>query len=411
MNILFLTMGRFDSIEAHSIYADLLRCFRDHGHEIYTITPYEKKTGKKTELVHEKGAHVLHIETGNVTGASNLIKKGIAQISIEHIYIKAIKNFFDNVKFDLVMYSTPPITFCNIVEYVKKSSGAKSYLLLKDIFPQNAVDLGMMSKNGIKGFIYKYFRKKEKKLYFLSDHIGCMSKANVKYVIDNNPEIDPQKVEICSNSIEVLDKSVDEARERYIREKYGIPLDKTAFVFGGNLGKPQGIPFLIDCIRECIDIEGIYFLIVGSGSDFCLLKDFLDSYGYSNVKLLKTLPKEDYDAMVGACDVGLIFLNHSFTIPNFPSRLLAYMQAKIPVLACTDTNTDIGEVIVENEFGWWCESNNTIQFRKQIENILKDNIKKKGENGFIYLNKHYNTEIAYNSIVAHYFSNDCESRK
>ena len=411
MNILFLTMGRFDSIEAHSIYADLLRCFRDHGHEIYTITPYEKKTGKKTELVHEKGAHVLHIETGNVTGASNLIKKGIAQISIEHIYIKAIKNFFDNVKFDLVMYSTPPITFCNIVEYVKKSSGAKSYLLLKDIFPQNAVDLGMMSKNGIKGFIYKYFRKKEKKLYFLSDHIGCMSKANVKYVIDNNPEIDPQKVEICSNSIEVLDKSVDEARERYIREKYGIPLDKTAFVFGGNLGKPQGIPFLIDCIRECIDIEGIYFLIVGSGSDFCLLKDFLDSYGYSNVKLLKTLPKEDYDAMVGACDVGLIFLNHSFTIPNFPSRLLAYMQAKIPVLACTDTNTDIGEGIVENEFGWWCESNNTIQFRKQIENILKDNIKKKGENGFIYLNKHYNTEIAYNSIVAHYFSNDCESRK
>ena len=100
MNILFLTMGRFDSIEAHSIYADLLRCFRDHGHEIYTITPYEKKTGKKTELVHEKGAHVLHIETGNVTGASNLIKKGIAQISIEHIYIKAIKNFFDNVKFE-----------------------------------------------------------------------------------------------------------------------------------------------------------------------------------------------------------------------------------------------------------------------------------------------------------------------
>ena len=83
MNILFLTIGRFASIEAHSIYADLLRCFRDHGHEIYTITPYEKKTGKKTELVHEKGAHILHIETGNVTGANNLISKGIAQVSLE----------------------------------------------------------------------------------------------------------------------------------------------------------------------------------------------------------------------------------------------------------------------------------------------------------------------------------------
>ena len=94
MNILFLTIGRFASIEAHSIYADLLRCFRDHGHEIYTITPYEKKTGKKTELVHEKGAHILHIETGNVTGANNLIGKGIAQVSLEPTFIIAIAYHF-----------------------------------------------------------------------------------------------------------------------------------------------------------------------------------------------------------------------------------------------------------------------------------------------------------------------------
>ena len=138
MNILFLTIGRFTSIEANSIYADLLRCFRNFGHEIYAITPYEKRTGKKTELVHEKGAHVLHLETGNVTGASNLISKGLAQITLESTYIKAIKCHFPNVKFDLVLYSTPPITFSKAVEFVKKRDGAKSYLLLKDIFPQNA---------------------------------------------------------------------------------------------------------------------------------------------------------------------------------------------------------------------------------------------------------------------------------
>ena len=97
MNILFLTMGRFDSIEAHSIYADLLRCFRDHGHEIYAITPYEKKTGRKTELIHEKGAHVLHIKTGNVTGAGSLICKGISQIAIESIYVKAIRKYFSDI--------------------------------------------------------------------------------------------------------------------------------------------------------------------------------------------------------------------------------------------------------------------------------------------------------------------------
>ena len=221
MNILFLTIGRFDSIEAHSIYPDLLRCFRNHGHEIYTIAPNEKKTGRKTEWIHEEGSHILRIQTGDVTGGCNILKKGVAQMTIERIYIKAIKRYFSDIRFELVMYSTPPITFCRAVEYVKKRDGARSYLLLKDIFPQNAVDLGMMAKSGIKSFVYHYFRSKEKRLYALSDRIGCMSQANVDYIIKNNLEIRQDKIEVCPNAIEVSDQSVNEEKRRLIRKKYG----------------------------------------------------------------------------------------------------------------------------------------------------------------------------------------------
>lgn len=411
MNILFLTMGRFDSIEAHSMYADLLRCFRNHGHEIYTITPYERKTGKKTELAHEKRAHVLHVKTGDVTGANNMISKGLAQISIEPIYIKAIKYYFSDVKFDLVMYSTPPITFSKVVEFVKKRDGAKSYLLLKDIFPQNAVDLGIMTKNGVKGLIYKFFRKKEKNLYSLSDSIGCMSEANVKYVLAHNPEINSSKVEVCPNAVEVIDQSVSDVKRKVIREKYGIPLDKIVFVYGGNLGKPQGIPFLIECLRRCDDNNGIYFLIVGDGSEFGKLEAFINQDKPKNVKLLSSLPKEDYDSMVGACDVGMIFLDHRFTIPNFPSRLLSYMQAKLPVFAVTDPNTDIGKTIVDEECGWWCESNNPDCFLQVVKTILNENISLMGNKGFAYLNEKYNTETAYKIIAEHFLIKDCENRK
>ena len=402
MNILFLTMGRFDSIEAHSIYADLLRCFRNHGHIVYTITPYEKKTGKKTELIHEKGAHVLHVETGDVTGANSLIGKGLAQMSIEPIYIRAIKKYFSSVKFDLVMYSTPPITFGKVVEYVKKRDGAKSYLLLKDIFPQNAVDLGMMTRSGVKGIVYKYFRAKEKKLYALSDYIGCMSEGNVKYVIDHNPEIDSKKVEVCPNSVEVVDQSVDLITRNQIRKKYGIPLEKKVFVYGGNLGKPQGIPFLIDCLRKVSTVDDAFFLIVGNGSDYGKLEAFVNQEKPNNMKLLSVLPKEDYDSMVGACDVGMIFLDHRFTIPNFPSRLLAYMQAKLPVLAVTDPNTDVGKVIVNGGFGWWCESNNSERFVELIRDILVLDDSWGKEKGFSYLNDHYDTSKAYQIIINHF---------
>ena len=249
----------------------------------------------------------------------------------------------------------------------------------------------------MKGLLYKHFRKQEKKLYAISDGIGCMSQANADYVIKHNPEVNPSIVEVCPNSVEVIDKSVDEETRREIRKKYGIPLDKKVFVYGGNLGKPQGIPFLIECLQMCEDITDAYFLIVGDGTEYHLLREFVERDNPANVKLMKRLPKEDYDTMVGACDVGLIFLDHRFTIPNFPSRLLSYMQAKLPVLAATDPNTDIGKVIVDGGFGWWCESNNSEAFRKLVLRALdaSDTVDKEWE----YLVKSYSVAESYNTIM------------
>ena len=400
MNVLFMTIGKMDDIEEHTIYCDLLRYFRDAGHSVYTISPYEKRTGLQTAYEEKNGIHMLHVRTGNVTGLVSLIEKGLAQLSIEPIFIKAIKKYYSNVKFDLVMYSTPPITFCNAIEYVKRRDNAKTYLLLKDIFPQNAVDIGMMSKSGIKGHLYKFFRNKEKKLYGLSDYIGCMSPANVEYVKQNNPEIDNYRVEVCPNCIEVVDKSINEEERRSIRKKYDIPLEKRVFVYGGNLGKPQGIDFLIECLHSQENSKDNYFLIVGDGTEYGKIEEFVKSSNQNNIRLMKRLPQEDYDTMVGACDVGMIFLDHRFTIPNFPSRVLSYMQAKIPVLACTDSNTDIGKIIEEAGFGSWCESNDVNGFVECVNKIMQ--IQSVAEKEWNYLNKYYSTRNGYDIIMKHF---------
>lgn len=400
MNVLFMTIGKMDNIEEHTIYCDLLRYFRDAGHSVYTISPYEKRTGLQTAYEEKNGIHMLHVRTGNVTGMVSLIEKGLAQLSIEPIFIKAIKKYYSNVKFDLVMYSTPPITFCNAIEYVKRRDNAKTYLLLKDIFPQNAVDIGMMSKSGIKGHLYKFFRNKEKKLYGLSDYIGCMSPANVEYVKQNNPEIDNYRVEVCPNCIEVVDKSINAEERRSIRKKYDIPLEKRVFVYGGNLGKPQGIDFLIECLHSQENSKDNYFLIVGDGTEYGKIEEFVKSSNQNNIRLMKRLPQEDYDTMVGSCDVGMIFLDHRFTIPNFPSRVLSYMQAKIPVLACTDPNTDIGKIIEEAGFGSWCESNDVNGFVECVNKIMQ--IQSVAEKEWNYLNKYYSTRNGYDIIMKHF---------
>ena len=392
MNVLFLTLLAFDSLQERTLYTDLLR------HHVYAISPVEKRQKQETHLIEEENATILRLQIGN-TQKTNIIEKGISTVMIEPTFKKAIREYFSSVKFDLVLYSTPPITLVSAVEYVKKRDGAKTYLLLKDIFPQNAVDIGIMSKSGLKGLLYKHFRRQEKKLYRISDQIGCMSQANVEYVLMHNPEVDPSIVEVCPNSVEVVDKSVDAETRKAIREKYGIPLDKKVFVYGGNLGKPQGIPFLIECLRKCQDINDAFFFIVGDGTEYGLLENYVETEKPKNVKLMRRLPKEDYDTMVGACDVGMIFLDHRFTIPNFPSRLLAYMQAKLPVLAATDPNTDIGKVIVDGGFGWWCESDSSSIFKELVDRIIFDeNNVKFSINGFDFLSQHYSTEESYQII-------------
>lgn len=401
MRILFLTLLDFDSLKNRNIYTDLLREFVKQGHIVCVISPVERRTGRKTELLEDKHTKILKLRIGNVQ-KTNLIEKGISTVTLENRFIKGIKKYFSDIKFDLVLYSTPPITFCQAVEFVKKRDNAKTYLLLKDIFPQNAIDIGMMSKTGLKGLLYKFFRQKEKKLYAISDYIGCMSQANVEYVLQHNPEIQTDAVEVCPNSVEVVDMRVNSDVRDEMRRKYGIPLDKTVFVYGGNLGKPQGISFLIKCLKLQLKNQGAYFLIVGDGTEFGKLEQFFGEQKPENMKLMKRLPKEDYDRIVAACDVGMIFLDYRFTIPNFPSRLLSYMQASIPVLAVTDSNTDIGNVIVAGGFGWWCESNNVMLFGKTVDKIINENLKRMGSRGYDYLKEKYSVKRSYDIISRHF---------
>src|SRR5699024_640756 len=113
-------------------------------------------------------------------------------------------------------------------------------------------------------------------------------------------------------------------------------------------------------------------------------------------------PKEDYDRMVAACDVGMIFLDHRFTIPNFPSRLLSYMQAGVPVLAVTDPRRDIGKVIVEGGVGWWCESNDVKAFYEKVQKAYKSDLVDMGMKGFQYLEEYYSAEKGYEIIMRHF---------
>lgn len=401
-NLIFLTMSRTTAdINSRAIYPDLLRKFRNEGYSIFIVMPSERRLGLPTELREQDGVHILGVKTLNLQ-KTNAIEKGLGQVLVESQYKAAIKKYLPDVKFDLILYSTPPITFPKVIAYLKRQNPqAMSYLLLKDIFPQNAVDIGMMSKTGVKGVLYKFFRKKEKKLYALSDYIGCMSPANVEYVLAHNAEVSAERVEVAPNSVELNDNLNLNDNRKAVREKYGSPVDKPVFIYGGNLGKPQGIPFLIDCLEANSTRDDCHFLVIGTGTELLRLTQWYEEKHPKNVTVMKGLPKAEYDELVRACDVGLIFLDHRFTIPNFPSRLLSYLENKMPVLCATDPNTDMGRIAEENGFGFWCESNSVEAFTAILDRMISADRTAMGEKGFAFLKDNYLVENTYNTIVSH----------
>ncbi len=397
MNILFLTLLDFKSISERNIYTDLLRAFMEKGHSMCIISPTEKRANKSTILLDHEKCKILKLQIGNIQ-KTNLFKKGLSTIAVEPKFIFAIQRYFSNVKFDLVLYTTPPITLQKAVSYVKKRDSAKTYLLLKDIFPQNAVDLRMMRRNGL---LHRFFSNKEKNLYAVSDYIGCMSPANVRYVSKNHPNVPKDKLKLCPNAVALSSARQDERGKAHLREVYSLPSNKTIFLYGGNLGKPQDVRFIIRCLKKCEKREDSHFVICGSGTDYPLIERYMRKESPANLTLLNELQRQDYDSLVRACDVGLIFLDSRFTIPNFPSRLLNYMEQSLPILACTDTATDLGEIITENGFGLWASSLEPAGFVECVEWFCDKGEERTlmGKTGRSYLEKHYSTEKVCQSII------------
>lgn len=383
-------------IDQRGIYYDLMRKIRDAGHNLYVISPIERRYNKNTCVRFEKGVHILEVRNLNLFN-TNLIEKGLAQLLLGNRYKKAIKHFCGDVVFDLVLYSTPPITFQGLISSLKKNNPhLVCYLMLKDIFPQNALDLGILQKWNP---LYYYYRYQEVKLYKASDYIGCMSPANKDYLLKHNSFLAESKVEVAPNSIEIVNaKNIDRDK---VRKKYGLPVNKPIFLYGGSINRPQGIEFIIECLKSNSHRNDCIILVVGFGYGVDRVKEAIGSDKDSSVIIMNGLPKREYDELASACDVGMIFLDYRFTIPNYPSRLLPYLENKMPVICATDTNTDVGKIAEENGYGYWCESNSVVAFTTMLDKMVNSDIQKMGDNGYEFLKNNYLVENTYSVIMSH----------
>lgn len=398
MNVLFLSVIDFVSIDESNIYTDLIKEFVNHGHHVDIISPIEKRSNTNDTDIHSDGFDIFKPHIGNITN-TGFIEKGISILKYRNQIIKCIKEKVGSKAIDLFLVAVPPVTVDKVVAYVKRRYDCKVYLLLKDIWPASMFDIKTIGGPIVKKSVCAVFRLWEKRLYKLSDSIGCLSQGNVKYILRNNTYLDPKKVHENPNSIVPHDiNQLDSDERKTNRSLYGIPADKIAFIYGGTLGVGQNVAHIVECLKACQDLN-CHFVISGKGVQYNLLEQYKNEFKPENLTLINGLPKAEYDKLMQLCDVGMVFLRYTAQTPNIPSRILTYMDYSLPILSCTDPTSDLNHIIEEGRFGWGCLSNNPEKFRECVETVLNSDIEPYKKASNMFLRDHYCASSSYAIII------------
>ena len=336
--ILFVTLARIDDINVSGIYTDLISKFVSQGYEATIICPIERRFGLNSRIIISNGVKIIQVKSLNIQ-KTNILEKIVSTFLLEFLLIISFLKNCKNESYDIGLFTTPPIFITNFIKVLNNKRVKIKYLLLKDIFPQNALDLNITSK--LSPF-YLYSRFIEKKLYNKFDYIGCMSKANMDYIIKHNT-INKSKIEVNPNSVDV---------SKYPKKKNIKKNTKELkLVYGGNLGLPQNPILISEFISKIEALDNISFKIIGSGTGFKFLQSYILKNNITNTQIVRSLTKAKYHEELDDSDIGLIFLNEKFTIPNYPSRLLDYLYFDLTIISNTDSITDIDEIIVKENVG------------------------------------------------------------
>lgn len=328
-NVLFL-LPRYSELEKDStLEKELVLEFLDQGNNVTVASLLEKKEKKETYFKKITGVNVLKIKCGNYySKGTTKYEKALTLLSIPFLFKKKI---FEKVteKIDLIVLSTPMMNNYNLIVSLKNKYKCDVLLIVWDIFPQNAIDLQMINNK----ILIKYFTKKYEKSLDIADYISAMSKGNKEYLVDKF-KIESEKVFILKNWAKI--KPSLDINKNQIRKKYGYEEKDFIAIFGGNMGKPQKLENILELVEKLKGNINAKFLFIGSGTEKEKLEKISNDKKLINIKFVNQIPREDYELLTGACDLGLVSLDERFTVPNFPSKTTDYFKLGIPILASLD---------------------------------------------------------------------------
>lgn len=344
MRVLLLVDAYLPSIKASArLIDDLASELVCRGHEVVIAAPHEgARTPSRLEQP-RPGVTVLHVRTGKLKGAP-LPLRALNEWRLSANFWRAGRDYFQRMPCDLIVYYSPSIFFGALVQRLKRLWGCPSFLVLRDIFPQWAVDAGMLRRGSPPWW---FFRRYELLQYRAASVIGVQSPANLRY-FEAEGLRGQWAMEVLYNWAETIDPRT--VPQTFFRQKLGLGR-KTVFLYAGNIGVAQDMDNLLRLAESLIGEPEVCFLLVGEGSEVARIEARLAARGPANVVLHPAVSQEDYLGLLAEVDVGLICLDRQLKTQNYPGKMLGYMNFSIPILASINPGNDLRDIIVDNDAG------------------------------------------------------------
>jgi glycosyltransferase involved in cell wall biosynthesis len=372
----------------HQLAADLVK----YGHHSTVATPDSSITKSYRREILD-GVEVLRFYSPE-TRVSSKIKRAINESLLSYFAWKNLRGIFKIEKFDLILIYSPTIFFGPYVNILKKKWNAHIILILRDVFPQWAIDQGLIEENSK---IAQYFRFFEKLNYNVSDRIALQSPKNKIWF---NLKYSEYSNKTCVIYNWTNDLEFPQVRNNNYRTQLGLT-SKVVFFYGGNMGEAQDMMNLVRLAETLQDHDQAHFVFVGNGGEYEKIKKYIILESLKNITLMESVSQDVYKEMLIEFDIGLITLHRNHTTHNFPGKLLGYMAAYKPILGSVNTGNDLIDLIEVSGSGFISENGqDEILKENAIKLIFNDSLRTKmGEKGNFLLRETFSTKNVINSIL------------
>lgn len=365
--------------------------FKANGHETWVLTPVPlQKEMLLTKAL--DGINVLYFRSGEIKNTGK-IKRAINETLLSWQAWKAGKNFFKSTRFDAIIYYSPSIFWGTLVGKLRSLWNCPSYLILRDIFPQWAIDNGLMSK---KSPIFWYFNHFEKINYRNASRIGVQSPSNLRFFLNQNK--DSAKFDVLFNWSSLAKQP---EKTHHHRKELNIE-DKTVFFYGGNIGHAQKMIYLVNLAKCFINNINVHFLFVGKGDEVDVILNEKEKHKLTNITYLPPVDQDTYFEILNEVDIGLFSLHPDHKTHNFPGKLLGYMAYEKPILGCVNPGNDLKEIVNHAEAGFVVNSGDGKALFEAAKYLIgsEEERTRLGKNGKLLLADKFSVENACKQITS-----------